>query len=331
MRVYVTGGTGFVGSNVVKVMTERHSDEVFCPVHAWRPAEPAAFGWAPVDLGDEEAIRRSVRAFRPDAIVHCAILNDFLGLYADRRRAWDAYVGATGRLAAAANEVGAKLVLVSTDWVFDGTQAPASEETPPNPINLYGFLKAASELVALERADDAAVARVSGVNGTHWARPDLPRSQDAGFGYFVASIVDALSRSRTFTVWESHAINTRATPSLASDSAERIRRIIERGLRGIFHCCGGESSTRTGLAHLTADVFDLDPGLLRTGPPDPSLTLPAPIPYDTSLSSDATAAALGLEPTPLRELLAQFRDERETLDLSPRLGAGHKVATKGSP
>ena len=47
--------------------------------------------------------------------------------------------------------------LVSTDWVFDGTQSGATEDTPPNPINLYGFLKAASEIVTLERG--GAVAR----------------------------------------------------------------------------------------------------------------------------------------------------------------------------
>jgi dTDP-4-dehydrorhamnose reductase len=75
-------------------------------------------------------------------IVHSAILNDLGRIYADRRLGWDAYVGATRAVADAANEVGAVLVYVSTDWVFDRTQAGADETTPPNPVNYYGLLKA---------------------------------------------------------------------------------------------------------------------------------------------------------------------------------------------
>jgi dTDP-4-dehydrorhamnose reductase len=75
-----------------------------------------------VDVTDARAVRRSVRDAAPDAIVHCAILNDFGRLYTDRRAARSAYVDATRNVVDAANEAGARVVLVSTDWVFDGTQ-----------------------------------------------------------------------------------------------------------------------------------------------------------------------------------------------------------------
>ncbi|MGH9216269.1 MAG: SDR family oxidoreductase [Acidimicrobiales bacterium] len=214
MRVFVTGGSGFVGSNVVKVFAERHGVDVVAPSHG------------AVDLTDRARAHESIAEARPDAIVHCAILNDLGRLYADRRAAWDAYVGATRNVVDAANAVHAKVILVSTDWVFDGTQSGADERTPPNPINLYGVLKVASELVVTERAHDGAVARISGVNGVHWARPRAPRSQDEGFGYFVASIVDTLSAGRPFTVWVGDDINMIATPTLASSCAELMWRIV---------------------------------------------------------------------------------------------------------
>jgi dTDP-4-dehydrorhamnose reductase len=91
--------------------------------------------------------------------VHAAIWNDIAGLSRDRHRAWASYVGATRNVVDAANAVGAHVVLISTDWVFDGTQGPAQEATPPNPINLYGFLKAQSELVVSLRAERGTVAR----------------------------------------------------------------------------------------------------------------------------------------------------------------------------
>ena len=300
MRVFVTGGSGFVGSNVVKVFVERHGIDVVAPSHR------------AVDLTDQSRTRESIAEARPDAIVHCAILNDLDRLYADRRAAWDGYVGATRNVVDAANAAHAKVVLVSTDWVFDGTQSGADERTPPNPINLYGVLKVASELVVTERAHDGAVARISGVNGVHWARPRAPRSQDAGFGYFVASIVDSLSAGRPFTVWVGDDINMIATPSLASSCAELIWRIVDRDRRGVFHCCGGETVGRWRLAEETAEIFGLDGSLLREGRPDPGSLADAPVPYDTSLTARMTAAALDAELPSVRELLVELRYELET-------------------
>jgi dTDP-4-dehydrorhamnose reductase len=296
VRVYLTGASGFVGSNVARVFEARG-------------AELAAPGHREVDATDSEAVRRSVDLFRPDAIVHCAILNDFAALYANRQAGWDAYVGATRNLVDAANAAGARMLLVSTDWVFDGTQGGATEETPPNPINLYGFLKAASEIAVGERAERGSVARIAAVQGFHRA----PREQDAGFGYFVSALVERLRAGERFGVWESDDINMIATPTLASDAAELMWRILERDLGGIFHCCGGEAVDRTTLATRAAQVFELDLSLLdlRTPPPagalpGPAGGPPAPVPYDTSLDATRTAAALDIELPDVTEILRRM-------------------------
>jgi dTDP-4-dehydrorhamnose reductase len=331
VRVYLTGASGFVGSNVARVF-EAHGAELAAPGHR------------EVDVTDPGAVRTSVAALRPDAVVHCAILNDFALLYADRQAGWDAYVGATRNLVDAANGAGAQMLLVSTDWVFDGTQAGATETTPPNPINLYGFLKAASELVVSERAERGAVARISAVQGApgragggHGADSGrgrgaesragagagvpgraaaAPREQDAGFGYFVTTLVRKLRAGERFGVWESDDINMVATPTLASYAAELMWRILERDLGGIFHCCGGESVDRATLARRAVEVFELDAELLELGvePPDGALTgpaggPPAPVPYDTSLDASWTAAALDAELPGLTEMLHRMCEE----------------------
>jgi dTDP-4-dehydrorhamnose reductase len=299
MRAYVTGGGGFVGSNVTRVFAA-HGATVLAPAHG------------DVDVTDATSVAASIGAFGPDVVIHCAILNDPERMHDDHTAAWNAYVGATRHVVDAANAAAAKVVLVSTDWVFDGRHPGAGERTPPNPVNLYGVLKMASELVVAERARDGAVARIAGVNGVHWARPATPRAQDLGFGYLVASIVDALSAGEPFTVWESADINMVATPSLASECAEMMWRIAESGARGVFHCCGGEAVTRRRLAELTATVFDLDPSLLRWGPPPAVATGLDRIPYDTSLDATATASALGLDLISATDVLRRFRHERET-------------------
>jgi dTDP-4-dehydrorhamnose reductase len=300
MRTIVTGASGFVGSNIAKVIAERHGDTVIGDR---------------VDMTDRAAVRGHVDASEPDAIVHCAILNDWARMNSDRELAWAAYVESTRTYADAANERGIPFCLVSTDWVFDGTQSGATESTPPNPINLYGFLKAASEIVALDRG--GTVARVSGVNGTHWARPTTPRAQDPGFGYFVASIVDALERGEPFTVWEGDELNTVASPSLAAMCGEVIRAILARRADGIFHCCGSHAVSRRELAEATVEVFQLDRSLLRFGPAPAESFAGQRIPHDTSISARATAERLGTPLLSIDEILHAFRIERMTGTLAP--------------
>jgi dTDP-4-dehydrorhamnose reductase len=310
VRILLTGASGFVGSNLARVFEARGA-EVIAPGHA------------ELDLTRAGDVARAVAAAGPEAIVHAAIWNDPAGLLRDRRRAWESYVGATRHVVDAANAAGAHVLLVSTDWVFDGTQAPAAEDAPPNPVNAYGFLKAASELVVTERAERGTVARVAGVQGVHWARRATPRAQDAGFGYLAASIVDALRAGRRFTVWHDARINGVATPTLATDAAALMWRALAFGRTGVLHCCGGEHADREALARATVEAFDLDAGLLELGPPDEAGRGPEPIPYDTRLDATATAATLGVTLPSLRTQLHRLRAQIETgrIDLEETIAA----------
>jgi dTDP-4-dehydrorhamnose reductase len=267
--VWISGGSGFVGSHLVRAF-----DDVCAPSHA------------EVDVTDAGAVRRSVADSGAEAIVHAAIVNDFDRL---ERDGWAAYVGATRNLVA----TGVPVVLVSTDWVFDGARGGYREADPPSPINRYGMLKAACEMVPGVHA----VARLAAVQGAAAA----PREQDAGFGYFVAALVRTLRAGERFTVWEGKGVNEVATPTLAEDAAALIARIVAGGHAGIFHCCGGEAVDRRTLAERTVAAFGLDGDLLDFGP---APAQPWPVPRDTSLDASATAAALGVE---LPDLDSQLR------------------------
>jgi len=300
LRIYLTGASGFVGSNLAHVFAEEHGAEVVAPGHEH------------VELTDEGLVRRSVLATRPDAIVHTAIWNDPAGLRSDRRRAWESYVGATRNVVAAANALDAHMVLISTDWVFDGRQGPARESEPPNPINAYGFLKASCELVVTERAGRGTIARIAGVQGVHRARPQTPRAQDAGFGYLVLSLVDTLRAGERFGVWDGPELNRLATPTLASDAGRMIWRALEREATGVLHCCGGEHIDRVGLAHRAVEVFELDPELLDVVAPPSGVVGAEPVPRDTRLDARFTARALGIELPDLDTMLGRLRAEMES-------------------
>jgi dTDP-4-dehydrorhamnose reductase len=313
MRLFLTGGTGFLGSNIIRVAREQVQAEILTTVKSWRQDSPVDFQCVPVDIADRATILQAARAFKPDVIVHSAILNDFPLMYRDRKLAWRLYVEATHHLTDAANEVGCKIILVSTDWVFDGTQVNADEATPPNPVNYYGVLKVACERVVLERAHNGAVARVSGVNGVHWLRRDEPQTQNVGYGHFATAVCTGLEQDGHFTVWLDKNVNRRATPALASDSAAKILRIATGDHRGIFHCTGGESIERLAFAQLVAQAFGYDESAVQSGPvPAAEAITGIPIPDDTSLDATWTAQQLNHPLLDARALVTKFKQQIET-------------------
>ncbi|MEZ5411166.1 MAG: sugar nucleotide-binding protein [Acidimicrobiales bacterium] len=297
MKVLVTGAAGPVGSAIESVVPALHGDEVVS---------------AAVDLLDPVAVAGYVERHAPDGIVHSALAPDRERILRDRQYGWRTQVESTRVLADIATRAGIPFVLLSSDWVFDGTQGPASEQTPPNPISLPGFLQAAAEIVTLDR--DGAVARVSAVN-TARTGPDEPAAGPYGSLDFVAPLVDALEAGRPFTVWEADDLNMIATPSLASMCAEVIRALLADRVSGIAHCCGADAVSRRELALAVVDAFELDGSLLRFGrPPQPA---PLALPYDSSLDAAETAKRLDVELPTLAELLGALRRERITGTVTP--------------
>ena len=309
-RVLLTGATGFVGGNVAAVLTGRGSD-VLCAVRR-DPGPDFPWPWRLTDLSDEADIAAALTDHESTDIAHLAIDNDLAGLYRDRRAGFDSYVGMTRRIVKAANAVGVSVAYLSTDWVFDGTGHRVDEDEPVNPRNLYGLFKALSERTVLDGADRGFVARVGGVQGRHLTQPSAPREQDCGFGYFVLSLVDALSREEPFTVWQDPAINSVASPVTAAEIGARLLLAMERGADGVLHVVGADAVTRDELAHAACRVFDLDPALIRSGQVPEGAMLPAPMPFDTSLATSRTDEILGVTPHSIEAQLTALRDEVRT-------------------
>lgn len=314
-RVLLTGGTGFVGGNVAAVMTARGAD-VLCAVRR-EPGPGFPWPWRMTDLGSTADIAAALREHEATAVVHLAIDNDLQGLYRDRRAGFDAYVGMTRRIVDAANAHGLRVGYVSTDWVFDGSGHLVDEDEPVNPLNLYGLFKALSEQVVLDRAEAGFAARVGGVQGRHLTKPSAPRQQDCGFGYFVLSLVDALSAGRDFTVWQDDAINGVASPVIAAEIGARLMLALARKADGVLHLVGADAVTRMELAVTAAEVFELDRTLIRSGPVPAGAMLPAPVPFDTSLSTPRSNEVLGVRPFGIVDQLRALRRETETGQATP--------------
>lgn len=312
-KIAITGSTGFVGSNIAAVLM-KFGHEV---VGLGRRVPEVAPSWPVVVVNFDDVNSIAAALAGCDAVVHCAIANDFNRLVDDREFAYDAFVGLTQRVTLAANKTRAQPILISTDWVMDGTQHRVPETDPGNPVNFYGVLKVMSEQVIRDLAPtNGAICRIAGVMGKHQIT-ESPRSQDVGFGYFVLSLVEALSAGKTFTVWGGDRVNKITTPSLAAEIGAQIERVVTREAVGTFHLVGDAAVERMALARKVCEVFELDESLLLESQPPTEALFPAAVPVDSSLGNEVTKARLGIAPQPLDVILRAFKLELETGEIQP--------------
>jgi len=305
-KVALTGATGFLGSQMAAVLTDA-GHQVLALTRA-QPAAALPWAYEVLNTNDAEALANVLEGY--DAIVHTAIANDFQNL--DSQAAYRAYPGLTSSVTQAANAVGAQIIYISTDWVMDGQTPRASESHIGRPVNTYGYLKALGEQVIRDLAPDTgAIVRIGGVMGRHRLQQNMPRNQDVGFGYFVASIVDALREGQAFTVFEGEGVNLVATPSLASEISATVHRIITQKATGCFHAVADDAIHRKDLALLVCDVYGFDRSLIQTGPPDASQRFSEPVPVDTSLDNTRVKEVLGVGAVSVRDLVEAFKAEED--------------------
>ena len=312
MRLYITGGTGLVGSNIIRLARQRDI-ELIASQYGPPPEWTVDYQLDPLDLSDRDAIRRSIRHYKPDAVIHAAAILDQIVMDQRRQFCWSLMVDGTRALAEACREVGARLVFVSSDWVFDGREAIVDESSPPNPVNFYGVMKMASEreLGAMPGLSYG-VGRLAGVYGLNYAAPSLLR-KDNGLGFdFSVYVIHRLAAGLPAAVWTGPKVNDEAHPTLASDCADMLLRLAAHDGNGIFHCFGSECVNRIDLAHQIARAFAADPALIMPTRTDQAVLdemRHIGIPYRTRASTERTAAALGRRAFNVAEGLSAFRDE----------------------
>ena len=297
MRLYLTGGTGLVGSNIIRLALQRGDIEIISGQYGPEPELPYDYDLDPMDLADHEGIRKSIAKYQPDVVIHCAANLDHVFMYEQRELAWQIAVGGNRALAEASREVGARYIFISTDWVFDGRVPLVDEDSTPHPVNLYGIMKVACERELSAMSDlNYAVARLAGVYGINYSNPSLLR-KDNGVGFDMGNyVLDRLSQNLVATIWTGPKVNDVANPTLASDGAEMVMRLMSYDGNGIYHCFGSEPVSRLQFAYHLADVFGIDRTLIVPIPTDP-IVLDAyrhiEVPFRTVASTQKTSQALG--------------------------------------
>jgi dTDP-4-dehydrorhamnose reductase len=204
MRVLIFGATGLLGKALMP---------------AWRGDEVRGLGSKDANLRDENQVRAVVKAFNPDWIVSAAAYTDVDGCETNQELAFAVNTQGAANVARVAKEFGARLLFVSTDYVFDGTKtSPYEVDDMRSPRSVYGRSKAEAE-VELERIlPEACIVRTSWLYGM-------------GGRCFPDTILKLAAARPVLDVVK----DQRGSPTSTVDLASGIIELCRKDARGIVH------------------------------------------------------------------------------------------------
>lgn len=215
-NILITGAQGQLGRSLQQL----------APAH-WKVA---ALGSRQLDITDAAAVEQQVKALRPQLVINAAAYNAVDRAEQERERAFAVNAQGPLNLARAANEAGARLVHVSTDYVFDGrANRPYDEQAVPNPLNAYGVSKLEGERWVLREQPGALVVR------TAWV-------YSAAGQNFVAAMLRAAGPGRPLYVVDDQT----GAPTFAGDLARAIIELVAHSdaQGGLYHYSGATALTR---------------------------------------------------------------------------------------
>ncbi len=249
MKIVITGADGQLGRELMKLY----------PDAIGTSHDPSRMFYLPIE--NQDAIIKLLERERPDVVVNCAALTNVDRCEKEREYAYKVNGLAVRSMALECRRIGAKLVHISTDYVFDGTDGNYSEDFPTNPVNYYGLSKLAGEHFAFS-GEENLVVRTSGV-----------------FGYsnnFPLFVYNKLKNGEVVK-----AIKGFYSPIHAENLAKAVKELIDLKEVGIINVAG-ERISRMDLALSIAEFFKLDKNLVTES--DTVKLLQAKRPFDSSLN-----------------------------------------------
>lgn len=283
----ISGGTGLLGQGLYATAPQGWS---IVSIHRRPyPAEAPGVVELIVDVTNRQEIERLFAAHRFDAVVHAAGIASVDYSEQHVEESLESNLGGTRNVAELCAASGTRLVYVSTNAVFDGSNAPYRESDRVNPINAYGRIKLACEHLVETTVERHVIARPILMYGWPHAmgRPNP-----------VTWVIDALERGETIRVVDDIYEN----PLYNISAALAIWAILNTDIGGVIHLAGRDVVSRYDCARMVARVFGLDGGQIH---PVPSASFPdiAPRPRDTSFVTTRMEAELGVPPSTLEESL----------------------------
>lgn len=286
-RVLVTGSNGLLGQKVSEFLVRGSACTVILASIEKKPVrELPSSEYVQLDITSKKEVKHVVAGSQPDVIINCAAMTNVDECERERELAWKINVEGVEHLIEVARKTDAKVIHISSDYIFDGKAGPYDEEARPNPLSYYGKSKLASENALRSSGLPYFIARTMVL-----------------YGYatgvkmnFALWLVQSLEKNVPVRIVDDQYGN----PTLADDLAHGIASAVELNRSGIYNLAGRNIVNRYEFALQLARVFGFDPALISTMKTS-QLRQPAARPLKSGLITLKAEVELGFKPSTVEE------------------------------
>ncbi len=288
MKILVTGSNGLLGQKLVYKLKAKKSITLIATARGEnRLIDKEAYTYESLDITNFENVKSVFEKHKPDVVINTAAMTNVDACETQREEAW--LMNATSvehqvkvLESLKSNSYNPHFIHLSTDFIFDGTHGPLTEEEKPNPLSYYAETKLEAERIVIASKLKWSIART----------------------VLVYGIVDNMSRSN-IVLWVKQNLEAGKninvvddqfrTPTLAEDLADGCILIAEKGAEGIFNISGKDFYSILELAHVVADYYKLDKSLIKPSKSS-DIKQPAVRPPKTGFIIDKARKILGYNP-----------------------------------
>lgn len=247
-KIVVTGASGFIGGYVCKYLFNTPQTEIYACVRNGKTTPSDTAIQVEVDFLKED-FERLIENIEPDIIIHTAALSQVDYCELNRDEAWRVNVEATEKIALVSKKVGARLVFLSSDFVFSGQNEFETEESACSPVSFYGETKVAAERAIKRILDNYAIVRPVLVYG-------IPLVE--GRNNIVTMVKQNLEQQKPMNIVDDQF----RTPIYVEDLADLILILCFSSEVGVFSAGGSEYLSVFDFALKTAQFFELNTTLI---------------------------------------------------------------------
>ncbi len=293
-RILLTGGSGLLGTRIISLKPA--DTEIVATFNSEFAHKPQGAQWREVDLKDQDNVKALIADCAPDVIIHAGSIGSVD--FADKNRELSHKINVQGTQAilTAAKAIGAKVIFISSNAVFDGNNPPYSEDDPVCPVNYYGELKVEGEELTLAADPGHAVVRPILMYG--W--PNEGRRGNL-VTFWLGKLEAGEDILAVDDVW--------SKPLWVDDAAEVCWEVIAQDASGVFNVCGSERVTLYDLAAKTAEIFGFAADRVKAVPSSHFGDI-ATRPKDTSFDISKIERELGVIPLNIHDGLVRLRETR---------------------
>lgn len=286
-KIVVVGARGQLGTEITKIIESGKSELGELPAY-YQTAELISLGSKDLDITKAEDVFPYFEITRPAVVVNCAAMTDVNGCESNPEKAMRVNAIGARNLAMACKRIGAKLVHVSTDYVFDGNGSrPYVEWDVCSPQSVYGSSKLLGESYVRDFCKKYFIVRTS------WL-----------YGYYGKNFVKTIAKAAMERGKVSVVDDQRGNPTNAADLAYHIAKLIPTQEYGVYHCTGKGECSWYEFASQIIKNYNIDAEVLPCSTEE--YPTPAKRPAYSSLRNLMLELTVGDEMRPWEEALKCF-------------------------